>query len=97
MSHSILAVYENGIFRPLEPLILPENQKVKLHILTEPIVDKAEQNIQSLVKSGLLTPPSKAVNSPSISKLEKKKLADALAQASKQTLSKIVIEEREQC
>lgn len=95
MSHSILAVYENGIFRPLEPLILPENQKVKLHILPEAIIDKAEQTIQFLVKSGLLTPPSHTVKSSSLSKLERKKLADVLAQASKQTLSEIVIEERE--
>ncbi len=93
-SQSIMAVYEHGILRPLEPLTLPENFKVRIQIIPEPAVDKADQVVQFLVKVGLLTPPSKPSKLSPISKAERKKLADALAQGAKQTLSEIVIEDR---
>jgi hypothetical protein len=62
--------------------------------MPEPAVDTADQVVQFLVKVGLLTPPSKPSKRSSISKAERKKLADALAQGAKQTLSEIVIEDR---
>jgi predicted DNA-binding antitoxin AbrB/MazE fold protein len=32
MSTQLEAVYENGVFRPLEPVVLPENQRVTVTI-----------------------------------------------------------------
>ncbi len=96
MSQSIMAVYEDGILRPLEPLKLPERHKVRIKIVSESVVDKGDEIIQFLVKMGLITPPSNPSRSSSISKAERRKLADAMAKNSKQTLSEIVIEDRGQ-
>ncbi len=35
MSRPIAAIYENGVFRPLEPLDLPERSEVALQIIAE--------------------------------------------------------------
>ena len=96
MPQTIMAVYEHGLLRPLEPLTLPENHKVRIQIVSEPVVDKGVEIIQFLVKMGLITPPSKPSKASSISKTERRNLADALAKNTKQTLSEIVIEDREQ-
>lgn len=32
MSQTIEAIYEQGLFRPLGPLSIPEHQRVRLHI-----------------------------------------------------------------
>jgi predicted DNA-binding antitoxin AbrB/MazE fold protein len=32
MSHVIKAVYMNGVFRPLEPVVLPEGEPVQVHV-----------------------------------------------------------------
>lgn len=45
MSEIITAVYENGVFRPLTPLKLPNRTRVRLHIerseieITDPVFD----------------------------------------------------------
>ena len=48
MSKAISAIFENGIFRPLEKITFPEHQKVKLvievdEIPTKLIADAAEK------------------------------------------------------
>lgn len=96
MPQNIMAVFEHGLLRPLEPLTLPENHKVLIQIIPEPVVDKGDEIIQFLVKMGLITPPSNPSKLPSISKTERRNLADALAKNAKQTLSEIVIEDRGQ-
>nr|VFK62745.1 MAG: Protein of unknown function DUF104 [Candidatus Kentron sp. TUN]VFK71946.1 MAG: Protein of unknown function DUF104 [Candidatus Kentron sp. TUN] len=81
MPQSIMAVYEHGLLRPLEPLTLTESQQVKIQILSEPLADKNGH----------------VVESPQIfSKAERRELADALARGAKKTLSEIVIEDRGQ-
>jgi len=88
----ILALYEKGQLRPLEPLSLSERQRVRIRIMPdEQSVDKA---IQLLIQSDLLTPPLKSLTDETISGSERCQLADTLAQAAKQTLSEIVIEDR---
>ena len=96
MLQNIMAVYEQGLLRPLEPLILPEKYKVHIQIVPEPVVDKGDEIIQFLVNMGLITPPSTPSKASTISKAERRKLADALAKNAKQRLSEIVIEERGQ-
>ena len=94
MPQSIMAIYEHGLLRPLEPLTLPKSYKVRIQIILEPVIDKVDDVITFLVKKGLITPPSNPSMSTSISKIERRKLADAMAQNTKQTLSEIVIEDR---
>jgi predicted DNA-binding antitoxin AbrB/MazE fold protein len=36
MSKVIAAVYTNGIFRPLEPVVLPEGEPVQVHVPESP-------------------------------------------------------------
>jgi predicted DNA-binding antitoxin AbrB/MazE fold protein len=36
MSKVIDAVYENGVFRPLEPVLLPEGEHVQAHMPEQP-------------------------------------------------------------
>ncbi len=96
MPQSIMAVYEHGMLRPLAPLTLPEKRMVRIQILPEPVIDQADQAIQFLVEAGLLTPPANPSKPAYMSKVERRKLADALARGAKQTLSEIVIEDRGQ-
>lgn len=35
MPHDVDAIYDHGVFRPLEPLVLPEGVRVHLHIEVE--------------------------------------------------------------
>lgn len=55
-----------------------------------------DQAIQALVKAGILTPPSSSETTVSISKTERRKLADAMAKGMKRPLSEMVIEDRGQ-
>ena len=89
MSQIIMAVHEHGLLRPLEPLKLPERHKVRIKIVSEPVVDKGDEIIQFLAKMGLITPPSNPSRSSSISKAERRKLSDAMVKNSKQTLSEL--------
>nr|VFJ53936.1 MAG: Protein of unknown function DUF104 [Candidatus Kentron sp. FM]VFJ54804.1 MAG: Protein of unknown function DUF104 [Candidatus Kentron sp. FM]VFK08902.1 MAG: Protein of unknown function DUF104 [Candidatus Kentron sp. FM] len=90
---SIAAIYEHGVLRPLEPLTLPENRKVTIRILPEPVADKDDPAIESLVRSGVLTPPRRTGPLP-YSKAQRRELADALARYANRTLSEMVIEDR---
>ena len=36
MSKVIAAVYTNGVFRPLEPVVLPEGEPVQVHVSESP-------------------------------------------------------------
>ncbi len=92
----VVAVYEHGLLRPLVPLPLREQQRVRIQILSESSIDKAEEAIQKLINAGILTPPSRSPNVEVISQTERRQLADTLAKAAKQTLSEMVIEERGQ-
>jgi len=37
MSRQLEAVYEHGVLRPLEPLVLPEHQRVRLTLEEQPV------------------------------------------------------------
>jgi predicted DNA-binding antitoxin AbrB/MazE fold protein len=39
MTSTVQAVYEQGVFRPLTPLALPEGQEVEVIIVSEPRAD----------------------------------------------------------
>ncbi len=52
MSHTIAAVYENGVFRPLEPVDYPERQCVTVTPVQEPVAGAGSEteslNLQEL-------------------------------------------------
>ena len=52
MQQNIMAVYEQGILRPLEPLMLPERYKVYIQIVPEPVINKGDEIVQFLVNMG---------------------------------------------
>nr|VFJ63866.1 MAG: Protein of unknown function DUF104 [Candidatus Kentron sp. DK] len=91
---SITAIYEHGLLRPLEPLTLPENRKVRIQVLPESAANKHDPVIQSLVARGMVTLPSNSSNPPLLSETERQELAEALARSAKKPLSEIVIEDR---
>jgi predicted DNA-binding antitoxin AbrB/MazE fold protein len=95
MAEVIIAIYENGLLRPLAPLQLKEQQKVRLQVLPEsPGDEEASQVMQTLVDEGVLAPPPGSSEANPLSERERQELADLLGQASPKSLSEIIIEER---
>lgn len=93
----ITAVYEHGQIHPLEPLNIHEKQKLKILILPDSLPDRSEQIVQLLTKIGLLTLPQGFSTIKPMTEQERSRLAKVLAQAASKPLSKMIIEEREQC
>lgn len=66
MATAIRAIYEGGVFRPREPVHLPEQTEVEVHVSPRPVNDPGDptgwQAIDSLV--GILegTPPDVSEN-----------------------------------
>lgn len=66
MATSIRAIYEGGVFRPREPVHLPEQTEVEVHVSSHPARDPGDptgwQAIDSL--AGILkgTPPDVSEN-----------------------------------
>jgi len=48
MSKVISAIYEDGIFKPLEDIHLPDHQRVKLEIISEEEVSLVESQKKAL-------------------------------------------------
>ena len=94
MSQSIIAVYEHGILRPLEPLNLPEKQRVRVRVDREKQVDSAETVFQFLIDIGWLTPPSGQSKVKQIPLTERNRVADILGNAAMKPVSEMIIEDR---
>jgi predicted DNA-binding antitoxin AbrB/MazE fold protein len=97
MTETILAVYEDGVLRPLEPLQLKERQTVYIQVLPQESVatDEREDTVRILVEAGLVRPrPGGPIPPDPLSKEERKALADRLGQAPGKTASEMVIEDR---
>jgi predicted DNA-binding antitoxin AbrB/MazE fold protein len=52
MIHDIDAIYDHGVFRPVEPLALPEGLRVRLRVEGQ---DGAEKSTKEETESGLPT------------------------------------------
>jgi predicted DNA-binding antitoxin AbrB/MazE fold protein len=93
-----MAIYENGILRPLTPLALPEHARVEVYVqqVLAPI-DAAEHRRQvreALVAAGLSLPgPLSPPASSPISAERREELAHLFA--GERPLSELIIEERE--
>jgi len=97
MTETVLAVYEKGVLRPLEPLQLKEQQQVYIQIVPkEAADDEGATAIRILVEAGLMHAPDRQVPPPPdpVPEQERRALAESLTQAPGKTLSEIVIEER---
>ncbi len=94
MPQSIIAVYEHGLLRPLEPLILPEKQKVRIQVEPEKQIDSIENVFQFLINMGWVTPPSGQSKVKPISLQERNRVADILGKSAKKPVSQMIIEDR---
>jgi len=95
MTETVIAVYENGVLRPLRPLKLRERQTVRLQIVPEEPTDSEDETaIRMLVEAGTLTPPPGRSDMEPISEQERRELADRLGRAPGKPLSEIIIEDR---
>ena len=96
MTETIRAVYEKGVLRPLQPLNLREQQRVRLQVLPEETEDEGEAAIRILVEAGLMHPPDRETPAPPDPVPEGKRIAIAerLARAPGKPLSEIVIDDR---
>jgi predicted DNA-binding antitoxin AbrB/MazE fold protein len=61
MSHDIDAIYDHGVFRPVEPLVLPEGTRVHLRVEAESDLPPME-NAPAKLRSPRLTHPEQAVD-----------------------------------
>ena len=96
MSQIITAIYEQGLPHPAVPLSLQEHESVRILMLPEKPVDKAEQIIDFLVQIGMLTPPKKQARTTAapVSESERYRLSRTMGKAMSKPLSEIIIEER---
>lgn len=94
MSNIIEAIYESGLLRPLQPLLLTDNQMVKLQIIEETDQDIIERVLQNMAKDGLLSLPKKTDLPNPVSDEELERIADIFGKAAKVPLSQMIIEDR---
>lgn len=98
MSEIIVAVYENGVLRPLNRVSLTEGETVRLRIVPEvsPGGPKTELEavLQSMVDQGVLrVPPKQGEVSPEIEE-KWRELFEKLKGRPGKPLSEIIIEDR---
>jgi predicted DNA-binding antitoxin AbrB/MazE fold protein len=94
---TVVALYEKGRLRPLTPLNLRENQRVRIQIVPdeESVEDEGEAAVRALVSAGLMQPPQRKTPPPDpLSAEERRALADRLGRIPGQSLSEIVSEDR---
>ncbi len=95
MSETIAAIYEQGMLRPLTPLLLPERTRVQIQIVAQsPAVQDERQRVrQVLLDAGIIQPRPVTEFVQPVSEARLAEAADALAAAG--SLSELVIAERE--
>ena len=95
MSEIMVAVYENGVLRPLNTVNLTEGQTVRLRVVPEvESKNELEAAIQTLVDQGKMTLPAKDPNIKPVSEAERQELFERLKERPGKPLSEIIIEDR---
>jgi predicted DNA-binding antitoxin AbrB/MazE fold protein len=93
MSMEVIAIYEQGVLRPLTPISLPEQTRVRVRILGEDEpTDELRRAEAALMAAGLLRPSSHSA-SKTVSPARRAELARFYAKGG--ALSDIVIAERD--
>lgn len=95
MSETIAAIYEQGVLRPLTPLLLPERTRVQIQIIAQtPATQEERQQVrQALLEAGIIQPRPPAQPVQPVSETRLVEAANALAAAG--PLSELVMAERE--
>ncbi len=97
MNQTIIAVFENGVLRPLTALDLPEHTEVQVSITIPPAAATAEierQRIRTaLIEAGLALPIQTLSQTLPLSEGERSALARRITAG--RPLSDLIIEERE--
>jgi len=95
VSEVVEAVYERGVLRPLDPLDLSEQQKVRIQIWSEE-ESSEEEVVRVLTQAGLTRPRPRPESQPPppLSEDERQALADEVGRAPGKSLSEIVVEDR---
>jgi len=97
MAETVMAVYEKGVLRPLQPLSLQERQRVCIQVVSQTAEkDEGEEMVRLLVAAGLMRPRPRIDTLPPdpMSEAERSALAERLGRAPGKPLSEIVIEDR---
>ena len=95
MSEIMVAVYENGVLRPLNPVSLTEGQTVRLRVVPEvESKNEVEAAIKTLVDQGKMTLPAKDPSIKEVSEAERYELFEKLKERPGKPLSEIIIEDR---
>jgi len=97
MSETFTAIYEQGVLRPLAPILLPEHARVQVRIVSpraaaETARVERERVYEALTDAGLLRSQPIPDFVPSISETELAAAAEALALAG--PISVLIIAER---
>jgi predicted DNA-binding antitoxin AbrB/MazE fold protein len=95
VSEIVQAIYERGVLRPLDPLDLSEQQKVRIQVWSEEEPEE-EEVLRVLTQAGLMRPrPGRgSPPPPPLSEDERQALADEVGRAPGKSLSEIIIEDR---
>ena len=93
---TITAVYEQGVLRPLTPLVLPEQTRVQIQIVVPPSTAQEERRRarQALLDAGVIRPRPPAEPVQAVSEAQLIETANVLAEAG--LLSELVIAERKE-
>lgn len=96
----IVAVYENGVLRPVTPVSFTDGEKVRLRVVPqvthgEPKT-KEEKLWQDLADRGIVHPPNKAHQVDPEEKKKRQELFEKLKDRPGKPLSEIIIEDRGQ-
>jgi predicted DNA-binding antitoxin AbrB/MazE fold protein len=94
VDNTLTVVYENGVLRPLQPVSLREQQRVRIQLLPDEPDDAVDRVLQTLLASGALTAPSGYSGVKPMTDAKRRELADRLGNVPGKPLSEIIIEER---
>ena len=95
MSQTVEAIYEGGVFKPIEPIELPERQAVRLSIeVASSSAGPAPSVREALQSTGRLRELSPHLEQKIIPGVTLQQVRESLARAAGKPLSEIVIEQR---
>ncbi len=98
MSEIMVAVYENGVLRPLNPVSLTEGQTVRLRVIPEVAPEgpknELDEALQTLVDQGKMTLPTKQGQVDAEADKKWHELFEKLKERPGKPLSEIIIEDR---
>lgn len=99
MSEIMVAVYENGVLRPLNPVSLTEGQMVRLRVVPEVSPgrpkNELEAALQTLIDQGKMTLPAKQGEVDAEVEKKWQELFEKLKERPGKPLSEIIIEDRD--